>query len=254
MRALSAGELLDVWERGFNQSLVQRGIALLAAACPEISGEALARLSIGQRDIRLLTLQDWIFGSKLACLVECPKCSERLESTIDITDIMVVTLNENPTHLEEGTDDGEPLSLNVDGCELHFRPPNSTDLTAIVNLEDVTEVRQLLLQRCILNASQDGEVIAAEGLPPTVTDKVVAKMAEADPQADVQLNLTCPTCEHEWTVIFDILSYFWAELDAWTRRTLMQVHDLASAYGWREEDILAMSPWRRQIYLETISA
>jgi hypothetical protein len=31
---------------------------------------------------------------------------------------------------------------------------------------------------------------------------------------------------------------------------LYDVHALASAYGWREADVLAMSPMRRQVYLE----
>jgi hypothetical protein len=35
---------------------------------------------------------------------------------------------------------------------------------------------------------------------------------------------------------------------------LREVHILASAYGWREDDILAMSPARRRIYLEMLRA
>jgi hypothetical protein len=31
-----------------------------------------------------------------------------------------------------------------------------------------------------------------------------------------------------------------------------EVHRMASAYGWREADILAMSAFRRQRYLELI--
>jgi hypothetical protein len=34
---------------------------------------------------------------------------------------------------------------------------------------------------------------------------------------------------------------------------MRQVHTLALAYGWREIDILAMSSWRRQAYLEMLS-
>ncbi|HSB10234.1 MAG TPA: phage baseplate protein, partial [Blastocatellia bacterium] len=31
------------------------------------------------------------------------------------------------------------------------------------------------------------------------------------------------------------------------------VHTLASAYGWRESDILNLSPWRRQLYLTLVN-
>ena len=75
-------------------------------------------------------------------------------------------------------------------------------------------------------------------------------MARADPQADVTFSITCPACGHAWQAIFDIVSFFWREVNAWSYRLLYEVHLLASAYGWREADILAMSPWRRQCYLE----
>ena len=37
-------------------------------------------------------------------------------------------------------------------------------------------------------------------------------------------------------------------------RLLGHVHALARAYGWREADILAMSPARRQVYLDLAGA
>ena len=78
-------------------------------------------------------------------------------------------------------------------------------------------------------------------------------MAQADPQADVQLALSCPACSHQWQSVFDIVSFFWSEMNAWAYRILREVHILASAYGWREADILAMSPYRRQLYLKMVS-
>lgn len=77
-------------------------------------------------------------------------------------------------------------------------------------------------------------------------------MAEAEPQADVQLALACPACGHRWLATFDVVSYFWSEVNAWAYRVLGEVHTLAFAYCWREEDILAMSPWRRRVYLEMV--
>jgi hypothetical protein len=66
--------------------------------------------------------------------------------------------------------------------------------------------------------------------------------------------MSCPACQHEWLAMFDILSFFWTEIEAWAYRTLRQVHTLASAYGWREADVLAISAWRRQRYLEMVGA
>ena len=79
-------------------------------------------------------------------------------------------------------------------------------------------------------------------------------MAEADPQAEVELALNCPACGEGWQAPFDIESFFWDEIGAWARRVLGEVHVLASSYGWRESDILNMSAWRRQFYIDLIGA
>ena len=48
-------------------------------------------------------------------------------------------------------------------------------------------------------------------------------------------------------------SYLWHEVDAWALRLLRDVHRLARAYSWREADILALSPSRRQCYLDLLN-
>lgn len=239
----SASELLNAWERGLGQSPPQRALTLLAATSPETPPEALAKLSIGQRDASLLALREWIFGPQVASLATCLACGERLELNFNINDIRATT----------GSEQGEPLSFELDDYEVQFRLPNSLDLLAIAGCLDVSEGRGLLLARCILRAQQEGEARTADQLPAGVVEALVERMARADPQADVQLALSCPLCGHRWLTPFDILSFFWAEVNAWAWRILREVHSLARAYGWREADILAMSQWRRHVYLEMIS-
>ena len=238
MRALLAFDLLRVWERGLTQTPVQRALTLLAAACPDTSPDALARLSIGQRDARLLMLREWVFGPQLVSLAVCPACGERLELTFNVADIRVSVEVEV----------GDALSLSVDGYEVHFRLPNSMDLVVTAG-QDVLASRRQLLERCLVTAQRDGEETSSDQLPSNVVDAIARYMAQADPQADVQLALVCPECGHEWQAAFDIVSFFWSEISVWVHRILREVHVLASAYGWREADILAMSPWRRHLYL-----
>jgi hypothetical protein len=78
-------------------------------------------------------------------------------------------------------------------------------------------------------------------------------MQSSDPQADLRFTLHCQVCSHEWEAGFDIAQFLWTEVDAWASRTLFDVHCLARAYGWREADILSLSPWRRQCYLEMLT-
>lgn len=246
MRPLTAQELLDAWERGLAGSPVQRALALVSAACPETAPEDLARESVGRRDARLLALREWAFGPQLVSVASCPACGERLETSFDVRDIQV----QDP----EAAPDG-PLSVSVAGCELTFRLPDSRDMAALAGAESVDGARRRLFERCLLGArGEEGEEAALDSLPGEALQAVTARMAEADPQADVELSLHCPACGNGWLAPFDIASFFWTEVDTWAQRLLYEIHALAYAYGWREAEILALSPWRRRAYLELIGA
>lgn len=241
MRALSASELLGTWEQGLSRPPFQRALTLLAAACPE-TADTLAEFSLGQRDACLLTLREWTFGPQLVSLAVCPNCGERLELTFDVADLRVVSESEP----------GGILSFSRDGYEVHFRLPTCHDL-AEAGGHDVAAARSGLLEQCLLAVYYQGEERPASELSDSIVEAVVEQMAQADPQAEVQLNLSCPVCGHCWPAIFDIEAYFWSEINAWAYRCLRDVHRLASAYGWREADILALNQGRRQFYLDMIT-
>jgi hypothetical protein len=243
MRALSALELLEVWERGLAQGPVERALTLLAAACPETPLEVLASFSIGRRDADLLTLRERTFGSQMASVAMCPQCGEQLEFSFSAADLRVSP----PSEPEQVT------VLTVDGYELQFRPPNSLDLAALISQPDPADQQRLLIESCLLVAHREGEPIAVAQLPANIIDAIEDGMARADPQADVRLAISCPACNHQWQGIFDIVTFFWSEIESWASRILHEVHLLASAYGWHEREILALSPRRRQFYLDRVS-
>jgi len=253
MRPLSTHDILDVWEQGQGQPPWDRALIMLATAYPEMTRDELAALSIGQRDARLLTMREQTFGPRLTGLSECQACQGRLEFIVNVADIRVVSPTHPSPYQGEGTEGIAALSLSVGDYEVRFRLPNSLDQAAVTGNEDVAIARKLLLERCLLALQHNGEERAADQLPANVLDAVVEQMAQADPQADVQLALSCPACGHQWQTAFDIVSFFWSEINAWAARILREVHILASGYGWREADILALRPWRRQVYLEMVS-
>ena len=109
----------------------------------------------------------------------------------------------------------------------------------------------MLLARCVLTIERRGRGVDTE-LPPEVQAEVAAAAAGADSGADVCLRMPCVDCGQSTTATVDIAGYLWAELDAWARALLLDVHVLASAYGWNESDVLALSPTRRRYYLELV--
>jgi uncharacterized protein YbaR (Trm112 family) len=244
MHALSAGELLDVWEAGFAQAPTERALALLAVACPETSRDALAALTIGARDASLLRLREGLWGPQMAAVVVCPGCQERLELTLDTGQMLASSQPALPSEI--------PLSIAE--YNITFRLPTSLDMLAGVVQGAPEGGRPLLLERCLLSAQEGGSPVSPETLPAEVLAGVVKSMAEADPLADIQLELNCPACEQRWRAVFDIVSFLWTEIEVWAWRMLSDVHTLARAYGWHEREILSLSPTRRQFYLEMVGA
>ena len=240
---LSAAELLQLWESGAAQHPLDRALTSLAAAEPGAMREELARLPSGRRDERLLAVYERIFGGDLACQGCCPECSEVVEFTLNVHDLLAVSGDE---------DWRQPLVLAHADYSVTYRPPDSFDLAAIARLPDLTAARQRLLERCILQASCAGVSIALDQLPADVVGLVVEQMAAHDPLAVIELGLACPACGCQWQLLFDIVSFLWRKIEAHARRLLLEVHTLAQAYGWREADILALSPARRQAYLEMV--
>ena len=238
MRVLGAPELLDVWERGLGRPLAGRALALLAAAFPERSVEELAELPIGRRDAHLLRLREQLFGPELTALARCPSCGEQVESTFRGDQVRGADdLAPEPTHAAE-----------VAGYRASFRLPTTRDLLV---LTDARTARELLLARCVTEVrNSSNEAVIVESLPDNVIAGIAARMAAADPQAEIELELACPVCDHRWSAAFDIASFLWKELHGWALQALRDVHSLARVYGWREADVLALSPTRRQFYLE----
>lgn len=241
MKPLTAAELLTVWEQGMNQSLLQKTLHLLARACPEIDPDAAAKLSIGERDARLLLLREWMFGSRLMNMVDCPQCSERLEWETNIRDIRLQSLQPHHSSRE--------FSLELDEYSVRFRLPNSLDIASVIaNGPDQPDPAKILAG-CILDSQRSGEACEVNDLPDKVVQALNQRMEEEDPQADIRITLHCPNCSHQWTARFDIASYLWTEINQWAVRILQDVHKLARTYHWSERDILNMNPVRRQLYL-----
>jgi len=244
MHALLPDELLKVWEQGASLSSAERALLLLAAAYTEVTPEQIAQLSVGQRDRHLLALREQTFGSQLDGIATCPSCAVRLEFRVNAADICSTPLKEPDAVLE----------MTRAGYFVQFRLPNSLDLASLDSAADPETNRQHLLQSCVIMARRGRVEVAAAELPAEVGTAIAQRMVAADPQADVQLALACPHCQHTWQTPFDIVSYFWSEIQAWADRLLREVHSLASAYGWREAEVLALSPWRRQSYLQLIGS
>jgi hypothetical protein len=244
VRALSGAALLAAWEEGSARGPAGRAVALLAAATPRAERDALERLPLGARDGRLLELREATFGPTLRALASCPRCGERLEFALPADGIRAPHAADAETvhPLEHG------------GLRVRFRVPTGADLAAAGARGDPDEARRVLLRRCVVEAEREGEPVDPAALHPDEEAALAAAMAAADPQAEVLIALCCEGCGHAWETALDVAEFLWTEVGTEAQRLLYEVHALASAYGWREGDVLALSPARRRAYLEMVGA
>ncbi len=248
VRRLNAEDILRIWEIGQPQHWLDRAITILSVACPTQTWPALTALPIGQRDALLLNVRELTFGHHLNGFAECPHCQKPLEFAFEVADIRVPVLTDPDRLLK-------PQTCLIDDIDLQFRLPNSRDLGAIVNQSSVdspVSLQQQLVQQCLLQAHRQGEHLTLQQLPAAAIQRLIQTMAELDPQAEILLDFQCPDCGQPWNQVFDIIQFFWTELSVRAKRLLREIHLLARAYGWREADVLALSDFRRQCYLEMV--
>lgn len=235
MQTPSPQKMLRVWEEGQSCPPWARALLLLEAAAPGTDRAVLTRLPVGERDARLVELRAGLFGETLSSLAECPACGERLELTFSIADLRLPAPTASaPYRFQRGA---------VAAC---FRLPDSADFEA---LPVGPQAPRVLLEACVSDVTCDGAPAALGDLTEADIAALVAQMAETDPRADLKAAMTCPHCRHAWSARFDIVGFLWEELGAWVRRLLAEVHVLARSYGWHEDDVLALSPWRRRYYI-----
>ena len=238
MHQLTSAELIEVWERGHEMPPAQRAVALAEAALADEDRPAVVDLPIGDRDHLLMLMRGRLFGLRVSGQDSCSECGTVLDVSFDLGALAA-------GHAPART----PVTVRVGKRALRCRALTTADLIAAAQA-DGPDFRAGLLARCVTGT--DGQ--PATDLPAPAMAKVMSALSAADPLADVRLAVTCGECGHQWDTTFDIASFLWAEICAAAERLLSDVHVLAMAYGWSENEVLAVGPRRRQYYLQAVGA
>lgn len=245
MRLLNAAELLDIWDAGRIASPSRRSLLLLSAFLPE-EREILANMPLGGLNARLLRLRAQLFGPTLNCLASCPDCNALIETSFGVEGLLSHAaepiLEENNIH-----------TLTHDDCTIAFRLPTAADLLAIVDKPGAKGAGELI-ERLIDKSVSNGKSVSLRELPEEALEAVERQITELDPLAHIELNLTCPDCRSDWLEVLHVIDFLWLEIGNLTKRILFEVARIASAFGWSERDILALTPERRRSYLELLEA
>jgi len=215
--------LLAAWESGAGSPPVARGAAMVAAA--GLVSDAGAALDLPLAACAALVVRTHVeaFGGLVPCAATCPGCAEPIELTLDLTALS----------------DGEPArTATVAGGAVTVRALTTRDLLDAATAEDP---RALLLSRCVEGC---GTAAAA------VEDEVGAAAERLAGAAAVVLRAVCPGCGSPVRFGLDPGLLLWEQVATAAGRLLVEVAELAAAYGWSEPEVLRLSPMRRAAYRE----
>jgi hypothetical protein len=243
MRRLSQSDCLALWESGRTLHPIDQGLLAVQTAFPETRDESVADWPLGRRNRALAELHVASFGRSLRGWTTCGQCAEKLEFEVDGEVLAAMGAAEVESRVALG--------------QSEFRLPTSRDLAHLAAQPEAPDAAMLLLERCRLDG--DRQDLGTEGDAPLdmneqEVEEVGSMLALADPLAEILLDFDCPVCGESFQESLDLASFLWAELEAASRLLLLDVHTLASAYGWGEAEILGLSASRREFYLEMVSA
>jgi hypothetical protein len=207
----------------------------------EPDGDPVAGLTVGDREALLWQLRAISLGDRIAAVVECRHCHEKLDLELRVGDLL------QPPYPVWSASFTEDLA----GHRIRFRLPTVADQEAVGGIAraDAEAAARTLLARCVLAVDDhppgDHELAA-------VRSAVEDRMATLDPQAEATLDLRCPECDTPSAHALDAAEFLVEELTSTSRHLYREVHALAWHYHWSELDILGLSVDRRRRYLDLI--
>jgi len=189
-----------------------------------VAGDAVARLTLGDRDRALAGLYANLYGWGIQADARCGACEATYEIGFDLSAL-------RDSRQPDGTATGTPLSVPVGDARL--RLPTQADMAG----------------------GPDGFVarLLIDGPEPTVEDAATALEA-ADPALTLDLSGTCPECNATQAVPFAIDAFLQATLARDRAFLMREVHLIASAYRWSLPDILGLSRADRQGFARLLIA
>lgn len=238
------GVLVELWERALPAGPARRTAEILRAfRCPS-QAQSVESMTLAERDRELLRIRRALFGDRFSAVMSCSTCGERLQMEFSAADMQ----SGREASASDAADMRELSSLRVnDGISLQLRAPTLSDLLAAADTTDPEAAGEIIVRRCIRAAENQG--VAVADLSPEVLEAAAAQLEHLEARSRFTLEMQCPGCHRTEDHALDLGHYLWNELQTEVLRVLREVAQLARGFGWRETDILAMTPLRRRLYL-----
>jgi hypothetical protein len=186
----------------------------------------------------LVMRQSWL-GDIIRTDTTCPGpgCLEPIDVSFGIANYLE---HHRPRGSRRITQDPGDGWFSLDGAAVRFRIPTIADL---LDAASESVPADTLVDRCI-DTPEMSSALARR------LDRALARLA---PRLDDVIGGSCPACERQVAMRFDPLTYILAELQNAFSGIYRETHALAAAYGWPEQEILALPRSRRRCYASIIA-
>lgn len=176
-----------------------------------VNADVARSMVIADRDFLLMNLYQLTFGDKVEATVTCAVCNKKIDVEFLVTQIEVIEMNMSS---QVFTMELSPQAAYEDEEgrkheSIEFRLPNGGDLEAMEDVKNEAEAMIKLLSRCIMRVGEKrmNENIAAS-LTALAKREIEVKMSELAPRVELDMDITCPECQHSFTTHFNIGLFF----------------------------------------------
>jgi hypothetical protein len=197
-------------------------------------------LSVTDLDALVLHIRRTVFADVIRTTVRCtaPGCRERVDIAFGIGAYLDHHRPRRPAGVEEAD---RPGWFTLRDHAARFRLPSGADMLAA---RRSPHPKRELRRRCVVPDDSGRSVLR----------RVERAMEALAPNLAGNLSGRCPECGVALTAGFDPQAYCLGELRIQALAVYDDVHDLARAYGWSEDQILSLPRARRIRYTELVRA
>jgi len=240
-------------------TLLSRCVLRIGTIRP-VSAEVTRELLVADRQFLLLRAREATFGDQVQAALYCPwpDCGKSVDIDFSTKNIPIrESVEKGPTYSMELSLEASLKDANgKEYREVVFRLPNGGDQEAILPLlkENEATAFAALLERCVLSVGplktlDDGLI---SSLSPLARMEIEREMQLVTPKVELTMGATCPECEREFAVPFDLQDFFFGELRTSTDLLRREVHYLAYHYHWSEREIMEMTRDKRRAYIDVL--
>ena len=238
---LLAFSIAEIAEHGY--SMPQTINKILQLALAELAGEVatearISGLCIADRQFLMRELHLHFGDDEKWYSASCQQCQESFDFELDLKVLPVV----------EGNEDFPFVKVELNERQAIFRLPNGGDQCALA-ISDEADIQAKILVSCLQQDSIREDVSSfVASLTESEIAKIESAMDKVSPGIVTEITTSCSNCEQRNVVQiepYQLLHRGYGSL-------LADIHRIAKAYHWTEQDILALSGGRRAFYLAMI--